>query len=148
MKWMTYCAIKMSSLNSQSLTVTPYGARELGQHWIRQWLVAWRHQAITWTKVDRSSVKSSGIHFRANSQEMPLPSITKIWLKITCLKFNSNFPGADELTHCDLNTMVCIAQTTLNRETTHPNYSSWEDILIFRFHLSYFQWIQLSITHH
>ena len=26
--------------------VTPYGAMELGQHWFRQWLVAWRHQAI------------------------------------------------------------------------------------------------------
>ena len=32
------------------------------------------------------------------SQEMPLPSITKICLKIWCLKFNSNFPGANELT--------------------------------------------------
>ena len=37
---------------------------ELGQHWFRQWLVA-RHQAITWTNVDLSSVKSCGIHLRA-----------------------------------------------------------------------------------
>ena len=28
---------------------------------------------------------------------MPQPSITKICLKITCLKFHSNFPGANEL---------------------------------------------------
>ena len=33
---------------------------------------------------------------RAISQEMPQPSITKIYLKITYLKFHSNFPGANE----------------------------------------------------
>ena len=54
--------------------------------------------AITWTNVDWSSVKSSDIHIRAISQEMPQPSITKIRLKMTYLKFNSNFPGANELT--------------------------------------------------
>ena len=32
-----------------------------------------------------------------SGQEMPQPSITKICLKITCLKFHSNFPGANEL---------------------------------------------------
>ena len=34
---------------------------------------------------------------RAISQEMPQLSITKICLKITCLKFHPNFPGANEL---------------------------------------------------
>ena len=53
--------------------------------------------AITWTNVDRSSVKSSDIHIRAISQEMPQPSIIKISLKITYLKFHSNFPWAKEL---------------------------------------------------
>ena len=53
--------------------------------------------AITWTNVDWSSVKSSDIHIRAISQEMLQPSITKICLKITYLKFHSNFPGANEL---------------------------------------------------
>ena len=37
--------------------VTPYGDRDLGQHWLRQWLVAWRHQTITWT-----NVQFCGIH--------------------------------------------------------------------------------------
>ena len=32
--------------------VTPYGDIDLGQHWLRQRLVAWRHQTITWTNVD------------------------------------------------------------------------------------------------
>ena len=42
--------------------VTPYGDIDLGHHWLRQWLVAWQHQAITWTNVDLSSVKFCGIH--------------------------------------------------------------------------------------
>ena len=40
------------------------------QHWLRQWLVAWRHQAITWTSTDLSSMKPYGIYLRAVSQEM------------------------------------------------------------------------------
>ena len=54
-------------------------------------VVAWRHQAITWTNVDWSSVKSSDIHIRTISQEMPEPSITKVRLKIT-LKILFRFP--------------------------------------------------------
>ena len=38
---LTHCAL-----------VTPYGDRGLGQHWLRWSLVAWWHQAITWTIVD------------------------------------------------------------------------------------------------
>ena len=82
--------------------VTPYGGRDLGQYWFRQWLVAWRHQAITWTNVDWSSAKTSDIHIRAMSQQMPQSSITKIRLKVTYPKFHSNFPGASELTRCRL----------------------------------------------
>ena len=37
--------------------------------------------------VDWSSRKSSDIHIRAISQEIPLPAITKIRLKIICLNF-------------------------------------------------------------
>ena len=77
--------------------MTPYGHVDLGQHWFRYWLVAWRHQAITWTNVDLSSVRSCGIHVRTISQEIPQPSITKISLKITSLEFISNLLGANEL---------------------------------------------------
>ena len=44
------------------------------------------------------TVKSSDIHIRAIfiSQEMHQPSTTKLCLKITCLKFHSNFQGAIE----------------------------------------------------
>ena len=58
---------------------------------------AWRHQAITWTNVDLSSVGSSDIHLRASSQEIPQPSMTEIIWKIKYLKFHLNFPGANEL---------------------------------------------------
>ena len=42
-------------------------------------------------------MKSSDIHIRTILQQMPQPSITKIRLKITYLKFHSNFPGVNEL---------------------------------------------------
>ena len=77
--------------------MTAYGDRDLSQHWLRLWLVAWQHQAITWANVHWSSAKSSDIHIGAISQEMPQPSVIKICLKITCIKFNSKFPGANEL---------------------------------------------------
>ena len=56
-------------------------------------------QAITWTSVDSSSVRSSDIQLRATQPKIVHPSITKISLKITCLKFYLNLPGANELTH-------------------------------------------------
>ena len=94
--WHICASLGLDELTHWGL-VTPYGDRDLGQHWLRKWLVAWRHQAITWTNVDWSSVKSSGIHIRSISQEMPQPSITKICLKIRYLKYHSNFPGTNEL---------------------------------------------------
>ena len=39
--------------------VTPFGEIDLGQLWLRKWLVALRHQAITWTNVDLSPVRSN-----------------------------------------------------------------------------------------
>ena len=56
----------------------------LTRHYLNQWWL--------------SSMKSSDIHIRAILQEMPQSSITKIILKIACLKFHSNFPGSNELT--------------------------------------------------
>ena len=81
----------MASLLTHCL-VTPYGARNLGQRWL-----AWQYQAITWNNVDFPSFKSSDILIWAISQEMPQPSITKICLKSTYLKFYWNSPGANEL---------------------------------------------------
>ena len=66
--------------------MTPYDDRDLGLDW--------------------SSVKSSGINIREISHGMPKPSITKICLKITCLRFHSNFPGANELRSMLTNNIV------------------------------------------
>ena len=65
-------------------------------------IMAWQHQAITWTNVDLSSVRSGDIQLRAISQEMPQQSIAKFSLKIinTYLKCHSNLPGANDLTLC------------------------------------------------
>ena len=100
----------------------PYGDRELGQHWLRYCLVAWRHQAITWTNVDLSSVRSCGFHEMAISQEMPQSSITKICLKITCQKFHTNFPGVNELIPYfpDPFTMGCAASSEPQRPGKYP----------------------------
>ena len=88
--------VKFESLTHCGL-VTPYGGRDLGQHWLRKWLVAWRHQAITWTNVDLPSVRSIGIHSSTILQEILQASITKISWKITFLKFLWTLPGANEL---------------------------------------------------
>ena len=47
------------------------------------WFVAWRHQAITWTNVDLSSVRIGDIYLKAISQGMSWPLITKISFNIT-----------------------------------------------------------------
>ena len=59
-----------------------------------------KHQAITWTNVNSSLVRSSDSHLRAILQELPHPSITKISLKVTHIYiffFFSNLPWANEL---------------------------------------------------
>ena len=76
--------------------VPPYGDMELGQHWLRQWLVAWRHQAITWTNVDWS-VRSHGIHLGASSLEDLKKTIKETRLKIAVLKWHPGLPGANVL---------------------------------------------------
>ena len=53
--------------------------------------IQWRHQAITWSNVDLSSVSSSDIYLRLISQELPTSAIN--CLKIAYLKFHSNRPG-------------------------------------------------------
>ena len=88
----------------------PYGNRDLGQHWFRQWLVAWWHQAITWTNVDLASVRSIGIHLSTILWEILQPSITRIGWRITFLKFLWNLPGANELTQQSRVTHICISK--------------------------------------
>ena len=71
------------------------------------------HQAITWTNVDLSSARSSGIHLRAILQEIPQPSVTEISMKITYLKFCSNIPGTNELMACHLTNVKPLPELML-----------------------------------
>ena len=59
-------------------------------------LVAWRHQAITWTNVHLIWTSFCGILLRAISQEMLKISVPKMNLKITILKLFPHLPGASE----------------------------------------------------
>ena len=60
-------------------------------------LVAWRHQAITWTNVDLSSFKCWGIHRRALSWEDLKIPISKTRLKIPFLESQLDVPEANDL---------------------------------------------------
>ena len=35
-----------------------YGDTELGQHWLRRWLVAWQYQAISWIKSEITIIQA------------------------------------------------------------------------------------------
>ena len=60
-----YIQLDVDVISTPCGLMTPYGNTDIGQHWLRLLLVAWRHQAITWTSVDFSSVRSSDIQLRA-----------------------------------------------------------------------------------
>ena len=59
-----YAALGENELALYGL-VMPYGIIDLGQHWLRSWLIASWHQAITWINV--SAKVFSDVHLRANS---------------------------------------------------------------------------------
>ena len=54
-----------------------------------QWRVAWGHQAIIWTNVELSSVRSRNIHLGVSSW----------WLKIASLKSHPDLKGNSELSY-------------------------------------------------
>ena len=84
------------SLNSLLPSDAIYGGIELGQHWLRQWLVASRHQAISqcWLIISEVLWQLP----EGNFQNIPQLSITKISLRISHLNCHSNLSGDNELT--------------------------------------------------
>ena len=127
-KWQP-CCLGIDVLTHCGL-VTLYGDRDLGKHWL-----TWRHQAITWTNIDLSSGRSSGIHLSAILQEIPQipkPPIAKISLKITYLNFHWNLPGANELM-LFLNTYNCVVYVLPDPHLIYLERRSiqcWEDIKV------------------
>ena len=73
----------------------PYGNIHLGQHWLRQWFVAWRHETITRTNVDLSSQVFCGIYLRAISQVVLIN--LNMCSDITFLKLLPHLPGANDI---------------------------------------------------
>ena len=66
-----------------------------------------RQEANTWTNVDISWTRSSGIHLRVMLQGIPQPSVTEIILEIIYTKFRSNHSGDNELTQsCEVTLYV------------------------------------------
>ena len=66
-------------------------ATYLGQTWLGQWLVAYWHQAITWTNVDFSPVRFLGIDMRSISQQVLKLLFCIMNLKSYTLKFIATF---------------------------------------------------------
>ena len=58
-----------------------YGEIYLCQHCLRYWLVAWQHQAITWTNEDSSFMKFCALHL--SSQQVPRLKFYIMTLKMT-----------------------------------------------------------------
>ena len=69
-------------------------------------------------------MKSSDIHIRAISQEIPQLSITKIHLKIPYLKFHTNFPGANELI------IQCFHYKMVQYSYHSPAIATWRRVCI------------------
>ena len=79
-------------------------------------------------------MKSSDIHVRPISQEMPQSLITKIGLKMTYIRFHSNFPGANELNGRRYQGQVysrCFARTVYRFLCSLLCISNWNCILAF-----------------
>ena len=72
--------------------VMPCGDIDLGQHWFRQWLDAWRHHAITRTNIDLSLIRFCSIHLHSVSKVI----FSKLNLKIIPLKLLLYLPGVHE----------------------------------------------------
>ena len=83
-------------------------------------------------------MNSSCIQIRAISQEMPQPSVTEIRLKITYLKLNSNFPGANELNVVQNATFLWhVTIMYLREETIDPLHSSMKNVECQYFNINY-----------
>ena len=73
--------------------MTPYGDINLGQHWLKKWFVAYRHQTIIWTNPDFPLVGFCSIHLKAVSQWVTSYYYIKWAWKLYVLELLSHFPG-------------------------------------------------------
>ena len=64
----------------------PSDTTDLGQHWLRKWLIAWWPQAITWANINLQSKVFWGIQLKVISQGELMNLICNMCLGITILK--------------------------------------------------------------
>ena len=62
-------AMKFIVLRNYRL-VTTYGDQDIGQHWLRWWPAAWRHQVLTWHDVDMTLLANT-FHSQHDSWGFP-----------------------------------------------------------------------------
>ena len=101
----------------------------------------------TWTNVDLSLVKSSDIHLRAISQEVPRPRNTKLSLKITSKVFHYNHPGTNELTwnvHSERISDLCEICNDLTEVGSLQYMSFWYHIFMWLLYMRRHQMVTFS----
>ena len=96
------------------LTQWSYGVIGLSQHWLRWWLVAWQHRAITWITVNLTPRVLYKIRTRTLSEELLMNLIRNIFSGFTRLELLPHLPGANELmlTERLIRTLTVIAPHT------------------------------------
>ena len=78
--------------------VTSYGDKDLGQHGSRSWIAAWRHQAITWTNFDLSSIGFCTLDWDQFHRKWSRYQLKNWFWKNIHVKIRSHLPEANELT--------------------------------------------------
>ena len=75
--------------------VTSYGDNDIGQHWLRLWFAAWRHQAITWTNVYLRIMVSNHTSF----VDVSTNTLSKICIWKYFFTDFEHLPGANGVNH-------------------------------------------------
>ena len=104
-------------ISCKTNTITPINSFCSGSTLARVMACCSMALAITWTNVDWSSVNSSDIRIRAISQ----PPMTIICLKITYIKFHSNFPWVNELKKMESPIQINKIQYLNYNQLTHSS---------------------------
>ena len=102
---------------------TSRGDIDLGQHWLRQWLAAKRHQAVTWTNVYLLPTSSDFIWWRFHKRYLGHQSLKLIW-KLLIWNFIEIFQAFSLRVEKQ---SVIAADDHPNRLIAHPSCREQED---------------------
>ena len=108
------CNIHGSFLSHCAL-VMQYNDIDLGQHWLRYWLVGWWHQAITWNNVGFPSLRCC-IHLRAISQWVAMLLFCVMILKVICFQLLPHSPESNELNNTELQIALVVLRPEYSRD--------------------------------